>query len=49
MGWAGGSWSDEDLGERTHKPVDAVLCKKFFAHAIIHFSQNSTLILNQNE
>ena len=33
MGWTGGSWEDEDLGTRTHKPVDSVLCKKFFDHA----------------
>ena len=34
MGWTGGSWIDEDLGMRTHKPVDAPLCKRFFDHAI---------------
>ena len=33
MGWMGGTWEDEDLGTRTHKPVDAALCKKFFDHA----------------
>ena len=33
MGWMGGSWEDEDLGTRTHKSVDASLCKKFFDHA----------------
>ena len=39
MGWSGGTWNDEDLGARTHKPVDATLCKKFFDHAIIYFDQ----------
>ena len=34
MGWSGGTWEDDDLGTRTHKPVDAVLCKKFFRHAM---------------
>ena len=31
--------NDEDLGARTHKPVDVTLCKKFFDHAIIYFDQ----------
>ena len=36
--WSGGSWKDEDLGMRGHKPVDGPLCKRFFDHAISRLS-----------
>ena len=32
MGWAGGEWEDEDLRTRYQKPIDGVLCKKYFDH-----------------
>ena len=33
-GWNGCTWTDADIKECVHKPVDAEMCKRFIRHSV---------------
>ncbi len=34
QGWDGHVWTDEDIGDREHKPVTAQMCKSYIDHCV---------------
>ena len=34
LGWDGHVWTDEDIGEREHKPVTAQMCNSYIDHCV---------------